>query len=159
MTHFRPLLLGVALLASCAGPRAPLEVKTFKLLDTKLDTSVDAMVRGEKMRRLHGAVSVAEQRERLGSYYTATWHDPAGAGRGGVEVIFEYQQGATASKVLRQSRTFPADATTGIADFSVIGANYRKNGRVLAWQITLSRGGRAIASERSHMWREASAPF
>jgi hypothetical protein len=159
MSHFRPFLLGAALLASCAGPPAPLEVKTFKMLDTQIDTSIDPMVRGEKMRRLHGAVTVAEQQERLGAYYTAIWHDPAGTGSGGVEVLFEYQQGATASKVLRQSRKFPADATTGRADFAVTGVNYAKNGRVLAWQITLSRGGRVIASERSHLWRKPAAPF
>lgn len=159
MVTLRPLLLGAALLASCTGPQAPLEVKTFRMLDTKMDTTIDPMVRGEKQRRLHGAVSVAEQQERLGAYYTAVWHDSAGAGRGEVEVLLEYQQGATASKVLRQSRKFPAASTTGRADFAVTGANYQKNGRVLAWQITLSRGGRVLASERSHMWRKPSTVF
>ena len=32
-----------------------------------------------------------------GQYYTLIWHDPAGAGQGEVEVVFQYQQGATAS--------------------------------------------------------------
>ena len=155
MSSFRLLpLLGAALIASCAGPQPPLEVKTFKLSDTKLDHSIDPMVRGEKIRRLYGAVSVAEQQERLGAYYTAVWCDPQGAGSGEVEVRFEYQQGATASKVLQQVRKFPASAASGQADFAITGSNYLKNGRVLAWRITLLRNGREIASERSHMWRK-----
>jgi len=156
---YRPLLLGFALLASCAGTQSPLVVKQFKMLDTKVDVSIDPMVRGEKQRRLHGAVSLAEQQARLGAYYSILWHDPAGAGSGEVEVLFKYQQGATASLVKRQSKRFPATATSGQMDFSVIGADYRRNGRVLAWQATLSRGGRVLATERSYLWRTPPPPF
>ena len=145
-----PLLVGVLALASCGGPELPLEVKTFKVLDAKLDPSTDPMVRGEKQRRLFGAVSLKEQRERLGNYYTILWHDPAGPGE--VEVLFEYQQGGTASKILRQVKRFPATDSSGEAEFAIIGENYLQHGRVLAWQITLSRGGKTIASERSYLW-------
>jgi hypothetical protein len=145
-----PIVLGILALASCAGPRPPLEVKTFKVLDVKIDSSADPMVRGEKQRRLYGAVSLLEQRERLGNYYTVLWQDPAAPGE--VEVLFEYQQGGTASRILRQVRRFPATAASGEAEFAIIGSNYLEHGRVLAWQITLSRGGRVIASERSYLW-------
>lgn len=159
LTITRLSLLGLALLASCAGPQPPLVVKQFKMLDTKLDASIDPMVRGEKQRRLYGAVSMAERRERLGSYYTVLWHDPKGAGSGEVQVLFEYQQGATASKVKRLVKRFPAGDAAGRAEFSILGSDYLRNGRVLAWQTTLSRGGRVLATERSHLWREPQAPF
>ena len=50
---------------------------------------------------------MAERRQRLGQYYTLLWHDPAGAGQGEVEVVFQYQQGATASRVKRMTKDFP----------------------------------------------------
>lgn len=111
------------------------------------------MVRMEKERRLRGAVSMAERRQRLGQYYTVLWNDPNGAGSGPVEVVFEYQQGASASRVKRITRTFPATDTQGSASFAIVGEDFFKNGRVLAWQVRLLRGGRELASNRSYLWR------
>lgn len=109
------------------------------------------MVRMEKSRRLHGAVSMAERHQRLGQYYTLVWHDPAGKGSGEVLALFEYMQGGSAIK--RMSKTFPADAADGVADFAVIGDDYFQRGKVLAWRASISRGGREIASRQSYLWR------
>ena len=111
------------------------------------------MVRMEKERRLHGAVSMAERRQRLGQYYTLVWQDSAGVGQGSVEVVFQYQQGATGSLVKRMTWEFPASSAEGIAEFTVIGDNYFKGGRVLAWQATVLRDGRELASKRSFLWK------
>ena len=94
-----------------------------------------------------------ERRQRLGQYYTLIWNDAAGAGRGDVEVVFQYQQGATASRVKHMSRKFPATDAEGIAEFAVIGDDYFKNGKVLAWKATVSRGGRELASKKSYLWQ------
>ena len=94
-----------------------------------------------------------ERRQRLGQYYTLVWHDPAGVGQGAVEVVFQYQQGATASRVKRMTRQFPASAAEGIVDFAVVGEDYFKGGKVLAWKATVSRGGRELASRRSYLWQ------
>ncbi len=111
------------------------------------------MVRMEKSRRLLGAVSMEERRNRLGQYYTLIWNDPEGQGHGEVELIFEYQQGATASLVKRMVRTFPSATKDGKAEFAVIGEDYFKGGRVLAWKATLQRGGKPIATEKSYLWQ------
>lgn len=111
------------------------------------------MVRMEKARRLHGAVSMTERRQRLGQYYTLVWHDPEGAGKGPVEVGFEYQQGATASRVKRMIKSFPASESSGIADFAVTGNDYFTNGKVLAWRASVRRDGRELASRQSYLWR------
>jgi hypothetical protein len=140
-------------LGACAGPSSPLVVKTFQLRDQTRDQGEEPMVRMEKERRLRGAVSMAERRERLGQYYTLLWNDADGIGRGPVEVVFEYQQGASGSRVKRMSRTFPASAGHGDAEFAIIGEDYFKNGRVLAWQARLLRNGRELASRRSYLWK------
>jgi hypothetical protein len=149
-------LLVAAATAGCAGlssPPEPLTVKTHMLRSADVQPGGDPMVRGQQLRRLHGAVSMAERANLLGQYLTAQWNDPTGVGNGEVEVRFEYRQGATASRVKRATRTFPATDASGIAEFSIIGDDYLKGGRVLAWRITLTRGGRILASQQSYLWQ------
>jgi hypothetical protein len=152
VSHWYYFLIPLFFLAACAGPTPPLVVKQFKMLDYNIDASPDPMVRGEKQRRLFGAVTAAERRERLGAYYTILWSDPQAVGKGEIEIVFEYQQGATASKVKRLSQRFQPTESSGKVEFFIIGSDYFKNGRVLAWKTTLSRGGRVIATEKSHLW-------
>lgn len=143
----------MALLASaCSAPPEALIVKQFQLRDQSPVSTDEPLVRMEKERRLRGAVSMAERREKLGQYYTLLWNDPAGAGQGDVEVIFQYQQGKSASRVKRMTKTFPAGDREGKAEFAVIGEDYFKNGRVLAWKATLQRGKRVIATKQSYLW-------
>jgi hypothetical protein len=146
-------LLAALFLGACAGPPEPLVVKQFLLRDQERNSGDEPMTSMEKSRRLRGAVSMEERRQRLGQYYTLIWHDPAGLGKGPVEVTFLYQQGASASRVKRMTRSFPSTATGGTADFAVIGEDYFKNGKVLAWKATVTRGGREIASKRSYLWQ------
>ena len=140
-------------LGACAGPPETLVVKQFLLRDQVRNTGDEPMVRSEKSRHLRGAVSMEERRQRLGQYYTLLWSDPAGAGQGDVELLFQYQQGATASRVKRMTQRFPASDREGRVEFAVIGDDYFKSGRVLAWKATLSRGGRELATRRSYLWQ------
>ncbi len=111
------------------------------------------MVNMEKARRLHGAVSMEERRGRLGQYYTLIWDDRNGVGQGEVELVFQYQQGATASRVKRMVRRYPPATSKGKAEFAIIGDDYFKGGKVLAWKATLQRGGKVIATEQSYLWQ------
>lgn len=146
-------LLMALLLGACAGPPETLVVKQTRLRDTELGPDTAPMVRMEKQRRLRGAVSVAERRQRLGQYYTLLWSDPAGVGRGPVEVLFQYQQGATASRIKHMSQSFPAAAADGKSEFAILGDDYFKGGRVLTWKATLRRGGRVLATRQSYLWQ------
>lgn len=147
------LLLAALLLGACAGTPQPLVVKTFLVRDQESGAGDEPMTTMEKNRHLLGAVSMEERRGRLGQYYTVLWNDPQGAGSGPVEVVFQYQQGATASRVKRMSKSFPASDGKGAAEFAVIGDDFFKNGKVLAWKATLTRGGRELASRRSYLWQ------
>ena len=151
--NFRFSLLAALLLASCAGPEKTLVVRQFQLRDQDVKNYEEPSVRMEKLRRLHGAVSMAERREKLGQYYTMLWSDPGGTSQGEVEVTFEYQQGRTASLVKRMVKKFPASDMQGKAEFAVIGQNYFQNGRVTTWRATLKRGGRVIDSKQSYLWQ------
>ena len=141
------------LLGACTGPRQPLVVKQFQLRDQSPATADEPLVKMEKLRRLHGAVSMAERREKLGQYYTLVWSHPEGKSLGPVELIFQYQQGASASRVKRMVRSCPSEETEGIVEFAVIGTDYFKGGKVLAWKATLERGGKVIANRQSYLWQ------
>ncbi len=147
------LLIAAAAFGACAGPEKNLTVKQFYLRDQEDSQDYDPFLRGEKKRIFYGAVSMEERRDRLGQYYTILWADKDGAGAGEVEVLFEFQQGKTGSTVKRRSEKFAADAASGKAGFSVIGDDYFKSGKVLAWKVTLLRGGKSIASEQSYLWK------
>lgn len=155
MTRMKQLLfpLTAFLLAACAGPPETLVVKQYMVRNQEPSESDEPMVKMEKSRRLHGAVSMAERRQRLGQYYTLLWHDPEGVGQGEVEVLFKYQQGASASRVKVMRKTFPADAAEGVAEFAVIGDDYFNNGKVLSWRASVTRGGKELASRQSYLWR------
>ena len=146
-------LLAVGLLVACTGPQETLSVRQFQLLDQNTLVTDEPMVAMEKNRRLHGAVSMTERQSLLGSYYSIYWNDAAGKGTDDVEIVFEYQQGATASQIKQMTRKFPAAETAGVAEFSIIGDNYSTQGRVLAWKATLRRGNQVISTRKSYLWR------
>jgi hypothetical protein len=150
--NYLPSFLAVLFLVGCSAPQL-LEVKQFQLRDQDPTSADEPMVRMEKLRHLRGEVSMEERRNRLGQYYTLIWDDAKGAGTGEVELTFEYQQGATASLVKRMVRKFPAPETKGIVDFAIIGDDYFKGGKVLAWKASLKRGGEVLATKQSYLWR------
>ncbi len=144
--------IGGLVLGGCSPSSETIRVKTFVLRDQERDTGIDPWARMEKQALLHGAISMEERSQRLGQYYTVLWNHSSDT-KQAVRVLFEYQQGATASMVKSREQTFPAHETSGRASFAVIRDDYRDNGRVLAWQATLFRGDQEIASRRSYLWK------
>ncbi len=139
------------LVAGCAGTEDPLVVKQYTLRDATVPSMDDPMVRGEVLVRLRGAVSWSERLDRLGQYFTVLWSDAEGAGQP-VVVVFEYQQASTGAAVRRKTLEFAPDAVSGKAEFDVIGEDFRKNGRVLTWRVSLLRGDDEVASRQSYLW-------
>jgi hypothetical protein len=147
---FPVLMIALLSLLSCGGSPM-LEVRPLHLREIGGDEGDDPMIRGERQRRMHGAISVAEQGQKLGYYYTVLWDDAAGSGPG--EVVFEFQQGSTGSRVKRMTHRIPAGEGAGKAEFAIIGEDYRKGGRVLAWRCKLIRDGREVAAKQSYLWQ------
>ena len=124
-------------------------IKQFTLRDQENSDADDPMVQNEKLRRLHGAVSIEERKQRLGQYYAVLWNADAAAEK---KIVFRYQQGASGSRIKEMRRTLPTGSSSGKEEFSIIGDNYLKNGRVLAWKIDLTANGETIASKQSYLW-------
>lgn len=150
----KPLLL-IALtgiLVSCGSNPGPLRVRQFHLRDTEVTSRSAQFVRGEQLYRLNGAVTQKERENRKGSYYTMSWNTPQ-AVAGDMKIIFEYQQAATASKVLTMTRNIPAGQEKGSVEFNIIGQAYLKGGNVLAWRARLVQDGKVVATQRSYLWK------
>ncbi len=143
----------VGCLVSCASRDDDLlQVRHYHLQDVDPVDRDAEMSRGEQFYRSRGAVTMEERKSRLGHYYTVEWaRDQMGAGE--MKVVMDYQQAATASKVLRMSRDLPDDVEAGKIEFHITGENYRVGGRVLAWRVQLFRGSRVIAEKRSYLWK------
>jgi hypothetical protein len=143
------ILAACLLTASCFNLQEALTVKQFTLRDQDTAKQDDPMVQNEKLRRLYGAVSLEERKGRLGQYFTALWNADAGLDK---EIVFRYQQGGSGSRIKEMRRKIPAGTSHGKEEFSVIGDNYFRNGRVLSWKMELITNGETIASKQSYLW-------
>jgi hypothetical protein len=156
MKLWKPLavMLPALALLSCGTPQV-LDVRPLHIREIgATDEGDDPMIRGEYQRRMHGAIGVQEQGERLGQYYTVLWNDASSTGPG--EIVFEYQQGITGSRVKKMVSAIEPGKTSGKAEFAIIGKEYRVDGhpaRVLAWRCRLFRDGREVASRQSYLWQ------
>jgi hypothetical protein len=146
-------IIVTVLAAACASPPPPLKVTTHVVRDQVHNgDGSDPMARNDKLRLLHGAVSMEERKKLLGEYYTIQWKDLE-TKQGPASITFEYQQGATGSRIKSIRRDFPKYTTSGTAEVAIIGDDYFEGGRVLAWRATLRRGGEIIATRQSYLWQ------
>jgi hypothetical protein len=69
-----------------------------------------------------------------------------------MEVVFEYLQAGSGSKVQTLIQKAPVKDRLD-ARFSIVGNDYLRNGRVLAWRVMVKDGEKVLASKQSYMWR------
>ena len=156
-----PVLLGISLLAfilgvaACATQPAGIDrVKEFRLINTEYGNISPGLVRSQTASILYGAMTTREKVDRLGQYYTVYWNDATPEVP--VELVFEYQQAATGSKVFVRKMDYPAGRKGGEVEshFDFIGAEYRKMGTVMAWSVSLIRDGKVLSRKTSYLWRD-----
>jgi hypothetical protein len=51
------------------------------------------------------------------------------------------------------TKSFPASQAKGSVEFAVIGEDFTKGGKVLAWKATVTRGKRVLATRQSYLWQ------
>lgn len=145
------LIFPVIGLLSCTGPKDSVQIRQFHLRSLTSDTAGVDSIRAENQKRLHGAVSAEERRNRLGHYYTIEWDGPEGSEQEPVRLVFQYRQAATGSQILRREITASA-GRKGKRELQIIGPAYLEGGRVLSWHLSYYRGDRLIESRQSFLW-------
>ena len=117
--------------------------------DSKGATIQDASITFERQYYLYGAVTVLDQRQRYGNYFTFFWRAKRDAN---ITMRLEYRQEKLHAHVQAQEISYTNARGSHKTDFKVIGEDYLEDGRVIAWRCLLIENGRIVAENRSFVW-------
>lgn len=126
------------------------KVKYYHLMPNYTPNTQDPAVLFERQHFLYGAVTKAEIVDRFGHYYTVFWKVKDRTGP--VTVRFEYQQALTGLTKRVQEQVVDDIHRSNLSKFQVIGQEYQKSGRVLAWRVSVLRGNEELVSQQSALW-------
>jgi hypothetical protein len=142
-------------LASCSssvtGPGGKItKVNYYHMLPGVPVQSREEMLTFEPRHHLYGAVSSQEILDRFGHYYSIFWKvddrsEP-------VKVRFEYRQALTGLREFAQEQVVDDIGRSNLTKFEIIGEDYRKNGRVTMWKVSVLRGKEELVSQTSFLW-------
>jgi|TARA_B110000908_G_scaffold171743_1_gene235660 hypothetical protein len=142
----------------CSTENQHLSVDKFTLRSIKIEDSDAAMVRGDQQKRLYGAVTIAEHKQRIGQYYTLSWNLlnqeklKTNHLNRTIQLVFRYKRASTGNKIKTTSKSYPFGTKQGKWAFNNIGQNYATGGRILAWRAELIFGGQIISTKESFLW-------
>lgn len=145
-----PVLAAAAVSACASKPQGFTKVKIYRLNPNARIVSVDPSIPFELRHYLYGAVTNEDREARRGNYYTFFWNtqdttQPA-------KIRFEYLQSATGFAKKQKLVEIDKVAHSNITQITVVGEEFHKDGKVLAWRATLIQGGKEIAQEKSALW-------
>ncbi len=157
--HFLGRLLGMALLVttlmSCSsasvGPGGRIsKVKYYHLIPEMAVNSQDPAIEFERNYHLYGAIRWSDVMNRGGHYYDIFWKVDDRTQP--VTVRFEYRQAnlGLTSKTMEQEVTDVR--RSNVTKFRVLGSDYRRDGRITAWKVSLVRGREVLAAHESYLW-------
>ena len=73
-------------------------------------------------------------------------------GTGPVTIKFEYQQAKSGLSKRVQEQVVDDIHRSNVSKFQVVGQEYQKSGRVIAWRISILRGKEELVSQQSALW-------
>lgn len=125
--------------------------KTKILLnDRELDKpTLDPMIAFEKQRINFGAVSSYDREQRNGQYFTFFWRVQRPAD---VTIRLEYRQQNLGAYVQAKELFYKNVKGSVTTDFSVIGDDYRQDGRITGWRALLIENGKIVGLNQSFLW-------
>ena len=141
------LALTALILCSCGAPET-LRVRQFHLRDIEPTDGHD-FIRAEMNMRLHGAVTLAERKLRLGNYYHLRWRGLSG--KAPVKIVFDYRQARTGATV-RRLEVMAEPSKKGDREIAIKGRDYLRDGHVQSWRVRLYDGEKLVATKKSYLW-------
>ncbi len=126
------------------------KVKIYRLDPSARIKVADPSIRFERQHYLYGAITHAEQMDRAGIYYQVFWKatdrsQPA-------TVRFEYRQRDTGLKTKVKEVQVSDIRNSNVTDFQVTGEEFRTDGPVTAWRVTVVRGKEQLVAYDSFLW-------
>jgi len=111
--------------------------------------TLDPMVVFERQRLNFGAVSDIDRELRYGHYFTFFWRTKRAAD---VTVRLEYRQQNLGAYVQARELFYKAAKGSVKTDFSVIGDDYKTEGKITGWRALLIENGKIVALSQSFLW-------
>ena len=166
----RLLFTLLALASAAASPAAerPRQLDKAKVLPLALDDAfefrktktlhhdretekptLDPMVMFERQRLNFGAVSDFDREQRYGHYFTFSWSTKRTAD---VTIRLEYRQQNLGAYVQARELFYKDVKGSVKSDFSVIGDDYKQEGKITGWRALLIENGRIVALSQSFLW-------
>lgn len=161
-------LLALASAATSEAAELPRQLDKAKVLPLALDDAfefrkaktmlhdrenakptLDPMIIFERQRLNFGAVSDIDREQRYGHYFTFFWRTKRPAD---VTIRLEYRQQNLGAYV-QAKELFYKDAKGSVkTDFSVIGDDYKQEGKITGWRALLIENGKIVALSQSFLW-------
>ncbi len=111
--------------------------------------TIDPMVIFERQRLNFGAVSDFDRELRYGHYFTFFWRAKRAAD---LTVRFEYRQQNLGAYVLAKELFYKDVKGSVKSDFSVVGDDYKQEGKITGWRALLIENGKIVALSQSFLW-------
>jgi len=127
------------------------KVKTYHLQPTERLDTTDPSLSFERQYHLHGAVTLAEQLERAGHYYTFFWK--VSDRTQPVTLRFEYRQQKTGLVTKIKEQEVTDVGRSNVSKVNVTGAEYQADGAVTSWRISIVRGKDILVASESYLWK------
>ena len=144
-------------LVSCAshsgdgGVATITKVNPYHLQPGKRIETDDRMISFEQRHYYHGAVTGEEFLAKFGHYFTIFWKNEAKGSD--FTVKLEYTQGNTGPEIHVKEVQVPDAGRRNTTKIEVVGDEYRQNGPVTSFKVSLITGGETVAESRSFLWK------
>lgn len=126
------------------------KLKYYHLMPFFTPNTTNQTILFERQHFIYGAVSKKEIVDRFGHYYAFFWK--ANDRTGPVTVKLEYQQALSGLSKHSQELVVDNIRRSNITKFQVVGPEYQKRGRVIAWRVSILRGKEELVSQQSALW-------
>ena len=138
--------------SSVTGPGGKItKVKYYHLMPGVPPATQDRTLTFEREHFLYGAVTSQEITDRFGHYYAFFWK--ADDRTGPLTVRFQYCMTNSGLKEFVQEQVVENVGRSNLSRFEVTGHEYRTNGRVTMWRVSVLRGGEELVSQKSFLWK------
>jgi hypothetical protein len=144
------LLMAVAAagLVSCASTTKDAEISKVNYYRFNGQKNI---VAAEQKHYLYGAVSQEEIEGREGIYFNVHWGVKDRSQP--VKLVLQYRQSKTGSALYNKEVEVTDVKGSNTTELNVIGDEWKTNGNVTAWKISLVRGKQEIAEHHSYLWQ------
>ena len=147
-------ILAFALSACSSTTKGPggqiSKVKYYHLMPFFTPQTTNPTILFERQHFIYGAVTKKDIVDRFGHYYAFFWKTTDRTGP--VTIKFEYLQAKSGLSKRVQEQVVEDIHRSNVSKFQVVGQEYQKGGRVIAWRISILRGKEELVSQQSALW-------